>query len=59
MAEIINFTDRRNSETPNRYVAPTQVRSMREAAALAGVSIATLYRAIANGDGPRTNSSTT
>jgi predicted DNA-binding transcriptional regulator AlpA len=52
MAEIININDRRGPEPC--YVAPTRVRSMREAAALAGISIATLYRAIANGHGPRT-----
>jgi predicted DNA-binding transcriptional regulator AlpA len=54
MAEIIDISDRHNSEARNRYAPPTRVRSMREAAVLAGVSIATLYRVIASGDGPRT-----
>jgi predicted DNA-binding transcriptional regulator AlpA len=54
MAEIIDIAERRSQEARNRYAPPTRVRSMREAAALAGVSIATLYRVIASGDGPRT-----
>ena len=54
MGEIIDFTDLHRPEARNRYAPPTRVRSMREAAALAGVSIATLYRVIASGDGPRT-----
>jgi excisionase family DNA binding protein len=54
MAEIVNITDRYKSGAHDCYIPPPRVRSMREAASLAGISIATLYRAIANGEGPRT-----
>jgi len=61
MAEIIDITGRNRHERRSAAAlhetatppSPNRVRSMKETAELAGISIATLYRRIADGTGPR------